>query len=85
MTSKNAQKLLVDLGKEMSEDSFTDNIYLSIRDVGTKVFKHCKFEVLEGWLLIWTPTETFCVSQKDLGDFLIIDIDSPSLVELKKV
>lgn len=84
MNRLNANKLMIDLGKELSEDTFVDNIYLSIRNVGTKVFKKCKFERLEGWIFIWTQDDSFCVKEKDLGDFLVIDTDSPSLIELKK-
>lgn len=85
MNRTNANKLMADLGKEMNHASFTDNIYLSIRNVGTRVFKNCKFESLEGWMFIWTRDDSFCVKEKDLGDFLVIDTDSPVLVGLKKV
>ena len=74
-----------DLGKEIRDDSYVDNIYLSIRDVGTKVFKNCVFFVEDGWMFIWTREESFCIREKDMGDFLVIDANSTCQVELKKV
>jgi len=82
MTSRQARNLSDDIRKELTDDSyFTDNIYLSIKNVGTKSFKNCKCDRLDGWLFIWTKDDTFLVRESEAGDFLIIDTNpSPPLI-----
>jgi hypothetical protein len=81
MTSKQAHNFSEDVRKELDEKSFISNIYLSIRGVGNKIFKHCTYDSLEGWLFIWTPEENFVAKESDIGDFVIVDANqTPSLI-----
>jgi hypothetical protein len=73
MNLKEARNFSEDARKELDSYSFTDDVYLSIKNVGTKAFRHCSYDQLDGWLFIWTPTESFFVKESEMGDFLIID------------
>ena len=73
MNSRDAQRFSDDIRKELDENSFVDNIYMSVKHVGTKVFRNCKCDQIDGWIFIWTQTETYTVKESDMGDFVIID------------
>jgi hypothetical protein len=73
MNAKEAQNFSVDILKELDDTSFSDSLYFSIRNVGTKVFRQCKYDQIEGWLFIWTKQEVFFMKESDLGDFVVID------------
>lgn len=81
MNKKQAQNLSEDIRKQLDDRSFIDNVYLSIKGIGTKVFKECKCDQLEGWLFIWTKNDTFLMEEEDIGDFVLIDANlAPSLI-----
>jgi hypothetical protein len=82
MNSKEAKNFSEDIAKELNDFSYIDSVYISVKGVGTKVFKRCKCDQIDGWLFVWTPTESFYTLETDLGDFIIIDANFP-IMELK--
>jgi hypothetical protein len=74
MTSKQANRFLSDIRLGLSESDYCQTIYISIRGVGTRSFTNACCQSLEGWLFIFTKDESFCVLEKDLGDFVCADI-----------
>jgi len=85
MTKKQAQNLMEDLRKNLSPLDFVENIYISIRGVGNKVFRHCAYYEADGYTFIWTTQENFLISKKEVGDFVIVPYEHQSVVSLKKV
>lgn len=71
MTRKNACKLRDDIGKSLCDDDYNEDVYLSIKHVGTKTFQKCVYHEVENWIFIWTREDSFMVDRKDLGDMVI--------------
>lgn len=84
MTLRQAQRLLEDLSHEIKARDLIQSIYVSIKDVGTRVFKNCCYHEIENYIFIWTENEKFIISRKTLGDFVIIPQDSNVLVSMRK-
>jgi hypothetical protein len=85
MTKKQAQFLMEDLGKSLSLSDYTENVYMSIRGVGTKVFRQCAFFEADGYTFIWTMNDKFLINNKELGDFVVVPLTHQTVVSLKKV
>lgn len=85
MTRKQAQNMMDDLGKHLTDEDYVDDIYLSINGVGTKIFKKCSYFETEGFTFIWTKSERFLISKKELGSCVIIPRHSNTSIKLKKV
>lgn len=85
MTKGQAQKLMDDISKDISEEDYVESIYLSINGVGTKVFKQCAYYDIEKYTFIWTKDEKFLISKKEIGDYVIIPYDPSLKITLKKV
>lgn len=76
MTQKQAYRFLDDVKRDLDQDDCVQTVYLSIKGIGTKVFRNASYQFLDGWLFIVTTTESFCVKKCDLGDFICIDTDT---------
>ena len=76
---------MADIGKTLTDKDYCKNIYVSIKDVGTKVFKKCAHYQNEGYTFIWTETESFLINEKEIGDCVIVPQDSNSIISLNKV
>ena len=85
MTRNQAQQLMEDIEKSLTSRDFCENIYLSIKDVGTKVFKKCVYHETDGFTFIWTETERYLISKREIGDHVIIPYDPNFKVSLKRV
>jgi hypothetical protein len=85
MTRKQAQLLLDDWTYAIEEKDLCENIYVSIKSVGTKVFKKCCYHETENYIFIWTKEDKFLINKKELGDFVIIPQNSKSFLLTKKV
>jgi hypothetical protein len=73
MTRKQAQNFSEDIKSELGDEDYYDDIYLSIKNVGTKMFKKCCYDQIDGWLFIWTQSDTFVAKESEIGDFVIVD------------
>lgn len=71
MTRRQAERLKEDLEKSITLDDYIEDLYISIKDIGSKVFRNCVYLEVEGWLFIWTKDESYMVRKKDIGDCLI--------------
>jgi hypothetical protein len=76
MTRKQAQNLMEDLGKNLTPSDFSESVYLSIKGVGTKTFRKCAYYEVDGFTFIWTKEDTYIISKEELGEFVIIPIES---------
>lgn len=85
MTRKQAQRLMEDLEKNLIHDDYCEDLYVSIKNVGTKVFKNCAYYECEGYTFIWTCTEKFLLSKKEIGEYVLIPKNKESMVKLNKV
>lgn len=73
MTPKQANLFLSDIQSELIPTDYCQNIYVSIRDIGTRSFVNAHCQSIDGWLFICTKTESFCVQEKNLGDYVCVD------------
>jgi hypothetical protein len=85
MTKKQALFLLNDWGKNLREEDYCENIYMSIKGVGTKVFKNCNYHDTDTHIFIWTKEENFMANKKELGDFVVVPRNSEVHVTHQKV
>jgi hypothetical protein len=85
MTRKQAEKMMDDLGENITDKDYIDDIYLSIKGVGTQIFRNCSYFEAEGFTFIWTKNERFLISRKEIGDYVVIPYDPNIKVTLKKV
>jgi hypothetical protein len=85
MTKKQAENFCLDIASNLTGEDFTDNLYISIKNKGTKVFTNCKHERIDGWLFFWSKNETYYVKEKELGDFIVIEANmSSAVLEIKE-
>jgi hypothetical protein len=85
MTKKQAENFCLDIASNLTDEDFTDTLYISIKNKGTKVFANCKYERVDGWLFFWSKNETYYVKEKELGDFIVVDANmSPVVLEIKE-
>ncbi len=71
MTKKQAERLKEDLEKSITLDDYVEDLYISIKDIGSKVFRNCVYLEAEGWIFIWTHEESYVVRKKDIGECVI--------------
>ena len=74
MTVKQANNLKADIERSITEEDFTDDLYISIKGIGTKTFKGCTYHDTDGWIFIWTKDESFLLDKSELGDFVAIPL-----------
>ena len=84
MTRAEAINLMEDLGKNLSLRDYVDNIYISIKDVGTRVFRNCAYFEAEEYTFIWTHQESFLMDKNEMGDFVVVPYEHNSQVSLEK-
>jgi hypothetical protein len=75
MTRFQAQRLMEDIGKSLSSIDYSENIYLSIKGVGSKIIKNCAYHDAENYTFIWTKDEKFLINRKSIADHVIIPHD----------
>lgn len=85
MTKAQAQRLMEDIGKNLTIDDYREELYVSINNIGTKIFKECAYYECEGYTFIWKLDEKFLLSKKEIGDFVLIPKSMECIVKLKKV
>lgn len=76
MTRKQADRLQMDIGKSISPEDFIEDIYISIKGVGTKTFRKCVYHEVDNWIFIWTEDDSYIFNKKDLGDCVIIPLSA---------
>jgi hypothetical protein len=72
MNRKQAENLLVDLRKNLQPRDYCEDVYLSLRGVGSKKFKSCAYFETETWLFIWTPDDSFVINKTEVGDLVFV-------------
>lgn len=81
MTHEIANHFLLDTRRDIRDTDLNgQNVYLSIKGIGTKVFHDATSQIIDGWLFIWSREETFCVSMEEVGDLVCINVDDNSNV-----
>jgi len=72
MTKKQALQLQQDWGKHLSPNDYNQTLYLSIKGIGTKVFKECYYHEQDNYMFVWTKNESFIAKKQELGDFVAV-------------
>jgi hypothetical protein len=85
MTKTQAQRLMIDLGKNLTHDDYCEDLYISINNIGTRTFKKCAYFECEGYTFIWTPKELFLINKKKMNDLIIIPKNTETMITIKKV
>lgn len=84
MTRNQALQLQRDWGKDLESRDYSETLYLSIKGIGAKTFKNCCHHEHEGYIFIWTKEESFLVSKKELGDFVMVEDPQDSILSIKQ-
>lgn len=84
MTRVQAQRLMEDIGKSLTSLDYSEDVYLSIKGVGSKTFKKCAYHEVENYTFIWTRSEKFLINRKDIAAHVIIPHDAAMLPLIKK-
>lgn len=85
MTKKQAQNLMNDLGKHLTESDFCQNIYISTQLCGSKVYRNCAYYDTDGYIFIWSKEKSEMLCHKEIGDYVTIPHTSEKILALKKV
>ena len=72
MNLSQANNLQKDISKDISECDFVNDIYLTVKGIGTKVFRDCAFHETDDWIFIWTTSESFLINRKKIGDHVLV-------------
>ena len=83
MNRKQAGNLLVDLRKALQPRDYCEDVYLSLKGKGSKVFKSCSYFDTEKWLFIWTPDDSFVFEKCQIGDFVFVS-SKESVINVKR-
>ena len=73
-----------DLGKTLTPLDYTESIYVSIRNVGNKVYKRCAYHQVDGFTFIWMLEDSFMIDRKEMGDFVVVPYEHTTHATLKK-
>lgn len=84
MTKKQAENFCFDVAKNLNDEDFSETLYISIKNKGTKVFRNCKHDRIDGWIFFWSREETYFVKEKDIGDFVIVEKNMAPTLSLKE-
>jgi hypothetical protein len=63
---------MMDVRKCLKLKDYCNDIYLSTKKMGTKIFKSCSYFESDGWLFVWTLEDSFSIRSKDVGDFVYV-------------
>lgn len=85
MTKSQAQRLMQDLGKNLSEFDYCQDIYISTMKNGSKAYRECAYFEIDGYTFIWTKNSSELLSKKEVGDYIIIPKTANTILTLKKV
>lgn len=83
MTKSQAQRLMEDLGKNLVSSDYKDNVYISIKNVGTKIFRECAYHETDGYTFIWTKSERFIINKKEVGGYVVVPYTHDSHLSTK--
>jgi len=61
-----------DLGKTLESQDYSENIYVSINGVGTKILRNCAYHDADNYIFIWSEQEEYFLNKKEVGDFVIV-------------
>ena len=73
-----------DLKLGFTVDDYNQDVYVSIKEFGTRVYRKCAFHETETHIFIWTSKIDYIVSKSDVGDFVIVPYDHDFHITLKK-
>lgn len=77
--------LMKDIGKDISEDDYQHDIYVSFKNGAPKSYRNCAYFESDGYTFIWTKNSSEMISRKEVGDYILIPADIAFHIDLKKV
>jgi len=84
MTRSQALRLQEDWGSNITPEDFHETLYLSIKGIGSKIFKNCCYHEQDNYMFIWTKEESFLLDKKDLGDFVAVSDPHNFITSIQK-
>lgn len=66
---------MIDLRSQFSDSDYVDDVYVSIKNIGNKVFRKCAYFDNEDYILIWTRDDDFVIDKSEMGDCVVIPYD----------
>jgi hypothetical protein len=84
MTTVAAKRLMKDLGKNLTQDDYIENVCVSVNGVVRGVYKDCACFESDGYTFIWTREDSFLIDGKKLGRYVILQYNPSIKVALNK-
>ena len=85
MTTAEAKRLMEDLGKNLAQEDYAENICISVDGVVSEIYKDCAYFEADGYTFIWTKEKSFMINKKKVGRFAILPYRPSIRVTLKTV
>lgn len=80
-----AKRLMEDLGKNLTQSDYIENICISISGISNDVYKDCAYFQTDGYTFIWTKEKAFIIEDKKIGKYVILTYNPYIRVSLKTV
>ena len=84
MTTAAAKRLMADLGKNLTQDDYIENICVSMDGLISGVYKDCAYFESEGYTFVWTKEDSFLIDQKRVGRYAILQYNPSIKVAFNK-
>ena len=85
MRKSQAHRLMKDLEKNLIDEDYCEDIYISTKSAGTKSFRNCSYFEVDNYIFIWTKEQSLLISSKEVGDYIIIPHKKDNIITLKQV
>ena len=84
MTTVSAKRLMKDLGNNLVQDDYIENICVSVNGLINAVYKECAYFVSDGYTFVWTSKDSFLIDEKKIGRYVILQYNPSIKVALNK-
>ena len=85
MKTQSAKRLMEDLGKNLTQDDYVENICISINGIISAVYEDCSYFESDGYTFVWTREDSFLIDEKKIGRYAILQYNPSIKVTLKTV
>lgn len=72
MTTGQAKRMMEDLGKNLIDSDYSQNIYISTQLDGSKSYRKCAYFEADNYIFIWKKELSTLISRKQVGDYILV-------------
>lgn len=63
-----------DLGKNLTQNDYCENIYISTKLDGSKTFRDCAYFEADDYIFVWKKESSVLMSKKKVGDYILVPV-----------